>query len=55
MTLALGFDLGGSTARAAVVERETGRVVESVKSVLIERDVPTVIATVVDLVKSIES
>lgn len=53
MTLALGFDLGGSTARAAVVERETGRVVESVKSVLVERDVAAVIATVVGLVKQL--
>ena len=31
MTLALGLDLGGTNARAAVVERETGRVVESQK------------------------
>lgn len=37
MTLALGLDLGGTTARAAVVERETGRVVESQKHTWADR------------------
>ncbi len=53
MTLALGLDLGGSTARAAVVERETGRVVESQKYIWSERTPEAVVTGTVELIESL--
>lgn len=53
MTVALGLDLGGSTARAAVVERETGRVVESQKFTWSEPSPEAVVRGTVTLINSL--
>lgn len=53
MTLALGLDLGGSTARAAIVERETGRVVESRKSTWRDRTPEAVVEGTAALIASL--
>lgn len=43
MTLSLGVDLGGTNVRAAVVERETGRVVASAKQTWTDRSPEAVV------------
>ena len=53
MTYALGLDIGGSTARAAVVERETGRVVESRKYAWLERSPQAVVDGTAELIRSL--
>lgn len=53
MTLALGLDLGGSTARAAVVDRTTGRVVDSRKATWSERSLEAVVSGTVEIIKSL--
>lgn len=44
MSLALGIDLGGTNARVAVVERETGRIVASAKETWVDRTPSAVVA-----------
>ena len=53
MTLCLGVDLGGSTARAAVVERESGRVVASAKESWTTRRLEEVVQGTALLVKGL--
>lgn len=53
MTFALGLDIGGSTARAAVVERETGRIVESRKYAWVERSPEAVVKGTAELIRSL--
>lgn len=43
MSLCLGVDIGGSTARVAVVERETGRIVDSAKQTWTDRGLDAVV------------
>lgn len=50
MSLALGVDLGGTNARAAVVERETGRIVASAKQSWVDRSPDAVVAETAKLV-----
>lgn len=53
MSLALGVDLGGSTARAAVVERGTGRIVASAKETWTERTPEAVVRGTAALVNGL--
>lgn len=53
MTFALGLDLGGSTARAAVVERETGRIVGSQKYTWADRSPDSVVKGTAELIASL--
>ncbi len=49
MQLSLGVDLGGTTARVAVVERATGRIVASAKQTWTDRSLGAVLAGTADL------
>src|SRR3990167_5568537 len=53
MSFALGIDLGGTTARAAVVERGTGRIVESLKAVWTDRRLDAVVTETAALVNTL--
>lgn len=53
MSLSLGVDLGGTTARAAVVERGTGRIVASAKETWTERSVEAVVQGTAALVNGL--
>ena len=53
MSLSLGIDLGGTTARAAVVERGTGRIVESRKATWVDRSLAAVVNETAALVKAL--
>ncbi|MGV3621930.1 MAG: ROK family protein [Archangium sp.] len=53
MTFALGLDIGGSTARAAVVERETGRIIESRKYAWLDRSPDAVVKGTAELIRSL--
>ena len=55
MSLSLGIDLGGTTARAAVVERGSGRVVESLKATWVDRSVTAVVRETALLVNTLLS
>ncbi len=50
MKLGLGVDLGGTTARAAVVERETGRIVASAKETWSDRSPEAVVRETAKLI-----
>ncbi|MDP1825030.1 MAG: ROK family protein [Archangium sp.] len=50
MTLCLGVDIGGSTARVAVVERETGRIVDSAKQSWTDRGLDAVVRGAASLI-----
>lgn len=52
-SLALGVDIGGTNARAAVVERESGRVVASEKQTWADRSPEAVVAEVAKLLASV--
>ncbi|MBL8923586.1 MAG: ROK family protein [Myxococcaceae bacterium] len=51
--LALGIDIGGTNARAAVVEPVTGRLVSSAKEALVDRSPAAVVAVVAALVERV--
>ncbi len=53
MSHALGLDVGGSTVRAAVVDRASGEIVASARTKLASRDVGTVVAEVARLVATL--
>lgn len=55
MTLAVGVDLGGTQARAAVVDRASGRVVEAAKESWTDRRPEAVIGATVRLVQGLLS
>lgn len=44
MSLCIGVDLGGTTARAAIVERESGRIVDSAKEIWADKSPESVVA-----------
>lgn len=48
--LGLGLDIGGTNARAAVIERASGKVASSAKALLPERSVAAVVKTAAELV-----
>lgn len=54
MSLSLGVDLGGTTARAAVVERETGRIVASARETWTDRSVGAVVRETAKLVNALQ-
>ena len=53
MSFSLGVDIGGTTARAAVVDRDTGRIVASEKETWTERSLAAVVAGTAELVNSL--
>lgn len=53
MSFALGIDLGGTTARAAVVERVSGRIVASKKATWVDRSVEAVVRETASLVNAL--
>lgn len=53
MSLSLGVDLGGTNARAAVVERDTGRIVASAKESWTDRSPEAVVAETAKLVNAL--
>ena len=55
MSLCLGVDLGGTNARAAVVERDGGRVVASAKQTWTDRSLEAVVAGTAELVNKLAS
>jgi glucokinase len=53
MSFSLGVDIGGTTARAAVVDRESGRIVASAKQTWTDRSLEAVVAGTAELVNSL--
>lgn len=53
MQLSLGVDLGGTTARVAVVDRSTGRIVASAKETWADRSVVAVVSGTADLLNQL--
>lgn len=55
MTLCIGVDLGGTTARAAIVERESGHLVDSARQSWTDRSPEAVVHETATLVKGLVS
>ena len=53
MSFSLGVDIGGTTARAAVVDRDTGRIIASAKQTWTDRNLEAVVAGTAELVNSL--